>query len=157
MRNLWLAATLAIGVAVGGWSLPKAQAGHPHCDHGHGYSAGYHGHGHHGHSHHGGYHSHGYGADYGPYGTGYGSSYGVYRVAPRISVANVYGGGYPSYYRSGYSPYYGGYSPYYSGYAPYGLGSGLGVNVYSSGYRGLGYSNFGTGTGVSIGGLRFGF
>ena len=154
MRNLWLAATLAIGVAVGGWSLPKAEADHPHCDHGHGYSAGYHGHSHAGYGHRGGYHSHGYGADYGPYGTGYGSSYGVYRVAPRVSIANVYQGGYAPYYQRDY--FRGGYAPYYSGYSPYGLGSGLGVGVYSSGYRGLGYSNFG-GPSVSIGGLRLGF
>jgi len=126
MRSLWLAATLALGVALGGWSLPQAQAehgrgsghNHGHSQHGHHGNHGHHGgHGHHGHDCHYGHGHHGHG-HYGHYGSGYG---------------NVY---------------YGGYAPYYGG-LPGGIG------IYSSGYRGLGYSNLrvGPSLGVGIGGM----
>ena len=114
MRSLWLAATLAVGVALGSWSLPQAQAEHGSSGHNHGHSQ----HGHSSHHHHGHHHHH-YG--HGHYGSGYGS-YG-----------NVY---------------YGGYAPYYGGLRN-------GVRIYSSGYRGLGYSNLrvGPSLGVGIGGM----
>ena len=133
MRSLWLAAALAAGVALGGWNLPQVRAGdgHGHNNHGHSQHGNHYGHGHQSHYHAG--HNHGnYG--YGNYGRG---NYGQYR-----SGYGTYG-----------NVYYGGYAPY-GGYSPYG-GLRNGTSIYSSGYRGLGYSNFGVGPslGVGIGGM----
>jgi hypothetical protein len=141
MKNLWLAAALAVSITLGGLSMTQAQAGHGHhggCGYG-GYNAGY-----------GGYTA-GYGGYVPAYG-GYRSGYGVYGPS-RVVVGRVYTGG--PYYGGGFSPYYGSrYSPYYGG-----LGTGLGVGVYGSGYRGLGYSNFGVGPSIRFGspfGVPFG-
>jgi hypothetical protein len=127
MKKLWLAAALAIGVSLGGWSLPKAEAGHGHCGN-NGYGSHYH-------------HRYGGGGYYGPY-RSYSSGY----VAPRV-YRGIYSGGYAPYIGGGPSFYGSGYRGF--GYSNFGYG-GLG-------YGGIGYGGMGYGPGFSVSGFRAGF
>ena len=135
MKNLVLGAVLAMGVALGSWSLPRAQADHPHC-HGGGYGAGF-------------------GAGYGGYSAGYGG-YGVGHLGHGHShysgsrVVYGYSGLVPGYLAAPPVVYRGGYAPY----SPYGgaVNGIYGNGMYRSSLGGLGYSNFGVGPSIVIGG-----